>query len=111
MAENNTITLTDASWDADVLKSDVPVLVDFWGERCPACHSVAPLVDALAGQYQGKLKVGKLKVEDNLDTAVRYQVRGIPTFLMIKDGRVVEQRLGAASRSDFVKMIEKHVAV
>jgi thioredoxin 1 len=106
----NALTLTDGSWETDVIESQVPVLVDFWGDGCPPCRTVAPVVDALAREYEGKLKVGKLKVEDNLDTAVRYQVRGIPTFLLIKEGQVVEQRVGAMGKSDFVKMIAKHVA-
>ena len=106
----NAITLTDASWNAEVLQSDAPVLVDFWGEHCPSCHSIAPVVEALASEYRGRLKVGKLKVEDNLDTAVRYQVRGIPMFLLFKGGQVVEQKMGAAAKSDFVKMIDKHVS-
>jgi thioredoxin 1 len=107
----NALTLTDSAWDEDVLQSRVPVLVDFWGDGCPSCRTVAPMVDALANEYQGKLKVGKLKVEDNLDTAVRYQVRGIPTFLLFKDGQVVEQKVGAVGKSEFVKMIANHVAV
>jgi thioredoxin 1 len=106
----NALTLTDGSWETDVIKSPIPVLVDFWGDGCPPCRTVAPVVDALAREYEGKLKVGKLKVEDNLDTAVRYQVRGIPTFLLIKEGQVVEQKVGAMGKSDFVKMIAKHVA-
>jgi thioredoxin 1 len=105
----NAITLTDMSWDSDVLKSPVPVLVDFWGDGCPPCRTVAPIVDALAREYQGRLRVGKLKVEDNIETAVRYRVRGIPMFLLIKDGRVVDQKLGSMNKSDFVKMIGKHI--
>ena len=106
----NTITLSDRSWEADVLQADGPVLVDFWAEWCPPCRAVAPTVDALAEQFQGKLKIGKLNIDDNGDTAVRYQVRSIPMFLLFKGGQVVEQKVGAMSKSDFVKMIEKHVS-
>jgi thioredoxin 1 len=109
MAAINTLTLTDESWESDVLKSDVPVLVDFWADRCGPCQSVSPTVDALADEYRGKLKVGKLKVEDNLDTTVRYQVRGIPMFLLFKGGHVVEQKIGAMGRAELVKMIAAHV--
>jgi thioredoxin 1 len=103
------VTLTDSSWDAEVLGSPLPVLVDFWGQHCPPCHAIAPVIEALAQEYQGRLKVGKLNVEENVDTAVRYQVRGIPMFLIIKNGRVVEQKIGAAGKSEFVKMIDRHV--
>ncbi len=105
----NTVTLTDGSWDTDVLKSDVPVLVDFWAEWCGPCRMVGPTVDAIAEEFKGKLKVGKLNVDDNGDTAMRYQVRGIPMFLLFKGGQVVEQKVGAMGKSDFLKMIEKHV--
>src|ERR1700730_16633369 len=100
---HNTVTLTDGSWDTDVLKSDVPVLVDFWAEWCGPCRMVGPTVDAIAEEYKGKLKVGKLNVDDNGDTAMRYQVRGIPMFLLFKDGQVVEQKVGAMGKSDFLK--------
>jgi thioredoxin 1 len=106
----NTITLSDKSWEADVLEADGPVLVDFWAEWCPPCRAVGPTVDALAEQFQGKLKIGKLKIDDNGDTAVRYQVRSIPMFLLFKGGQVVEQKVGAMGKSDFLKMIEKHIS-
>ena len=107
----NTITLTDGSWDVDVLQSDVPVLVDFWAEWCPPCRAVGPTVEAVAAEYEGKLKVGKLNIDDNGGTAIRYQVRSIPMFLLFKSGQVVEQKVGAMSKADMVKMIEKHSAV
>jgi thioredoxin 1 len=110
MAGNNTITLSDGTWEADVLKSDVPVLVDFWAEWCGPCRMVGPTVDAIAEEFKGKLKVGKLNVDDNGDTAMRYQVRGIPMFLLFKGGKVVEQKVGAMGKSDFLKMITPHVA-
>ena len=106
----NTVTLTDGSWETDVLKSDVPVLVDFWAEWCGPCRMVGPTVDAIAEEFKGKLKVGKLNVDDNGDVAMRYQVRGIPMFLLFKGGQVVEQKVGAMGKGDFLKMIEKHVS-
>ena len=109
MAGQNTQTLTDANWDAEVLNSEVPVLVDFWAEWCGPCRMVGPTVEALAEEYQGKLKVGKLDVDSNGATAMRYQVRGIPMFLLFKGGAIKEQRVGAMGKSDFVKMIGSHL--
>ena len=109
MAGQNTLTLTDGSWDQDVLKSDVPVLVDFWAEWCGPCRMVGPTVEAIADEYNGKLKVGKLNVDENGDTAMRYQVRGIPMFLLFKGGKIVETKVGAMGKSDFQKMVDSHV--
>lgn len=109
MAGANTLTFTDAGWDADVLNSDTPVLVDFWAEWCGPCRMIAPTVDAVADEYTGRLKVGKLNVDDHNGAAARYNVRGIPTLLLFKGGQVVEQRVGAVSKTDLVKMIEPHV--
>ena len=106
----NAVTLTDESWDTEVLQSDLPVLVDFWGERCGPCGQVAPVIDSIALEFEGRLKVGKLNVVDNVDTAVRYRVQGIPMFLLFKGGQVVEQKMGALAKSEFLKMIEKHVS-
>ena len=109
MAGPNTLTLTDASFDRDVLSSDVPVLVDFWAEWCGPCKMMAPTVDAIASEYAGRLKVGKIDVDENGGTAMRYQIRGIPTLLLFKGGRVVDSRVGAVPRSEVLKMIGPHV--
>jgi thioredoxin 1 len=108
MAGPNTLTFTDAGWDTEVLQSDTPVLVDFWATWCGPCRAIAPSVDALADQYAGKVKVGKLDVDSNGATAMRYQVRGIPTLLMIKGGQVVGQLVGGASKSAIQELIDKN---
>jgi thioredoxin 1 len=110
MAGNNTLTFTDASFDAEVLNSDTPVLVDFWAEWCGPCRMMTPTVDAIADDYAGKLKVGKLNVDENGGTAQRYQVRGIPMLLLFKGGKVVDQRVGAMGKSEVQKMIDPHVS-
>lgn len=109
MAGNHTLTFTDNAFDQDVLNSDVPVLVDFWAEWCGPCRMMSPTVDAIASEYAGKLKVGKLNVDDNPGTAQRFFVRGIPTLLLFKGGQLVEQRVGAMGKGDVQKMIDPHV--
>ena len=87
---NEIFEVTDANFDQDVLKSDTPVLVDFWATWCGPCRALAPIVDELAKEYQGKLKVGKMDVDANSSTPMRYKVTGIPTLLVFKGGQVVE---------------------
>ena len=109
MAGPNTLTFSDASFDQDVLRSDVPVLVDFWAEWCGPCRQIAPAIDAIATEFAGKAKVGKVDVDANPGIAMRYNVRGIPTLLLFKGGQVAEQRVGALSKSEIQKMIGAHV--
>ncbi len=109
MASENTLNFTDAAFDQDVINADVPVLVDFWAEWCGPCRMMAPTVDAIAEEYAGKLKVGKLNVDQNQGTAQRFSIRGIPTLLLFKGGQVVEQKVGAVGKSDVQRMIEPHV--
>lgn len=109
MAGQNTLNFNDAAFDADVLQADKPVLVDFWAEWCGPCRMLGPTIDAIADEYEGKIKVGKLNVDENNQTAFRYQVRGIPAILLFKGGKVVDQRVGAVPKSELAKMIEAHV--
>ncbi|MCD6359937.1 MAG: thioredoxin [Armatimonadetes bacterium] len=102
-------TFTDAGFDQEVLKSDIPVLVDFWAQWCAPCLYMAPTIEAIAEAYDGKLKVGKLNVDENGATAMRYNIRAIPTLLLFKGGQVVEQRVGVVGKSDVEKMIEPHL--
>ncbi len=111
MAGDNTLTFTDGSFDTDVLNSDTPVLVDFWAEWCGPCRMMGPTVDQIATDYKGKVKVGKLDVDSNQQTASRYGIRGIPTLLLFKGGQIVEQKVGAIGKNDFVKMLDKYVSV
>jgi thioredoxin 1 len=109
MAGVNTLTFNDASFDNDVLNSEIPVLVDFWAEWCGPCRMMEPTIGAIADDYAGRVKVGKLNVDDNGGAAMRYGVRGIPTLLLFKGGRVVEQRVGAIGKSEVQKMLDAHV--
>jgi thioredoxin 1 len=105
-----TVDITDANFEKEVATSGVPVLVDFWAEWCGPCRMIAPAVEGVAEEYTGKVKVGKVNVDENGETATRFNIRGIPTLLLFKDGKVVDQRVGAVGKGDIVKMITPHVA-
>jgi len=90
---------TDAAFDNDVLQSAVPVLVDFWAPWCGPCRQIAPLIEELAVQYSGKVKIGKVNVDDNPETAQKYDIMNIPTLLLFKDGQVAERFVGLPTRS------------
>jgi thioredoxin 1 len=109
MAGQNVLEFTDANFDTEVLNSGLPVLVDFWAEWCAPCRMIAPTVDAIADEYAGRLKVGKVNVDYNNQTAARYMIRGIPTLLLFRSGKVVDQRVGAVGKAELVKMIEPHL--
>jgi thioredoxin 1 len=110
MADNpNVHDVSDASFEGDILKSAVPVLVDFWAPWCGPCRSVAPIVEDLATQYAGKIKVAKINVDESTDVAMRYQITSIPTFILFKNGEVADRALGALPRSEFVKLIDRNL--
>jgi len=98
--------VTDANFDQEVLKSEKAVLIDFWAPWCAHCRAIAPLIDELAGEYAGRLKVVKINVDDNPETPARYGVRGIPNLLIIKSGQVKEQIVGAVPKSHLVKAVD-----
>jgi thioredoxin 1 len=102
-------TFSDGTWDQEVLHSKTPVLVDFWAEWCQPCKVLAPTIEALAEEYGGKVKVGKLNVEENSVVSAKYQIRGIPTVLIFKDGEVKEQVVGLTSKGKLSELIEKHL--
>jgi thioredoxin 1 len=110
MASNGIVEVTDDNFDSDVLKSDKPVLIDFWAAWCGPCRAIAPIVEELAGEYQGKITVGKMDVDRNSATPTRYKVTGIPTLLVFKNGQVVEQLVGYRSKDDIQKALDRHLA-
>ena len=109
MAANGIIEVTDANFDQDVLKSETPVLVDFWAAWCGPCRAIAPIVEELAKEYDGKVKIGKMDVDRNNATPMRYGVRGIPTLLVFKGGEVKEQIVGYVPKETIQKALDKHV--
>ncbi|MEZ5353261.1 MAG: thioredoxin [Bryobacteraceae bacterium] len=109
MAGQNTLTFTDQAWEQDVLGSTEPVLVDFWAEWCGPCRMMSPTIDAIADDYAGRVKVGKLNVDENGGTAMRYNIRGIPTILVFKGGQVVAQKVGAVGKTDVAALLDSHL--
>jgi len=99
--------LSDQNFEAEVLKAELPTLVDFWAPWCGPCRMVGPLVEELAKQYAGKIKVGKMNVDNNANTAAKYGVRSIPTLILFKAGKVASQTVGAQPKAELIKFIEK----
>ena len=107
MASDKVVQLSDDTFENDVLKSSVPVLVDFWASWCAPCKAISPVVDGLAAEYEGKVKVGKLNVDENPATPGQYGVRGIPTLILLKDGKIVDQVVGAVPKNQLEGLIKK----
>ena len=106
----NIIEITDATFEKEVLQSEVPVLVDFWAPWCGPCRAIAPVIEELAGDYVKKLKVGKCNVDDNPNTPSRFGIRAIPTLIIFKGGNVSEQITGAVAKSQIAAAIDKAVS-
>ena len=100
------IEITDGNFETEVLQSDKPVLIDFWAAWCAPCRMIAPIVEELAQDYDGRIKVGKLDVDVNQQTAIKYGVRSIPTVLIIKDGEVADTIIGALPKQAFIDKLE-----
>ncbi|GAB4181542.1 MAG: thioredoxin [Calditrichia bacterium] len=106
MAGKNVIELTDANWEAEVINSDVPVVVDFWAVWCAPCRLIAPLIDELADEYVGKVKFGKLDVDNNQQTAIKYGIRSIPTLLFFKNGEAADTLIGAVPKDEIKNKVD-----
>lgn len=98
--------VSDASFEADVLQSSTPVLVDYWAAWCGPCKMIAPILEEVAGEYAGRLTVAKLNVDENQDTAAKYGIRGIPTLMLFKDGQAAATKVGALSKSQLTAFLD-----
>ncbi|HET7289653.1 MAG TPA: thioredoxin [Thermodesulfobacteriota bacterium] len=107
MAANGIIELSDTNFDAEVMKSDVPVLVDFWAPWCGPCRAIAPAVEEISSSYQGRIKVGKLNVDENQQTTMKFGIRSIPTLIVFKGGKAVEQIIGAVPKGEIERVVGK----
>ena len=110
MSSDKVVVVTDSEFDSTVLQSERPVVLDFWAEWCQPCKMLAPTIEEIAGEYEDKVKVGKLNVDDNPNTATKYGIRGIPTLLFIKGGKVVQQVTGVKSKAEIKKIIDEDLA-
>ena len=102
--------ISDATFDSDVLQSGQPVLVDFWAEWCGPCKMIAPILDEVAGDFQGRLQVAKMNVDENRDIPAKYGIRGIPTLMLFKDGQLAATKVGAMSKAQLTEFIDKQLA-
>ena len=106
MASDNTVELTDQNWEAEVLNSDKPVLVDFWAEWCMPCRMLSPTIEKLAKDYSGKIKVGKVDTDANRDVSMKYGISAIPTVILFKGGQVAQKFVGLRQEKDFKEALD-----
>ena len=110
MASDLIKQLSDTSFEADVLKSGTPVLVDYWAEWCGPCKMIAPILDEVAGAYQGKLTIAKMNVDENREIPAKFGIRGIPTLMLFKDGQLAATKVGAMSKAQLTAFIDQQLA-
>ncbi|MDD7805159.1 MAG: thioredoxin TrxA [Endozoicomonas sp. (ex Botrylloides leachii)] len=103
------VSVTDSSFEEEVLKAEVPVLVDYWAEWCGPCKMIAPLLDEISQDYSGKMKLCKLNIDENTETPVKYGVRGIPTLMLFKGGSVEATKVGALSKSQLIAFLDSNI--
>jgi len=109
MSSEHIVHVSDASFETDVLNGDLPVLVDFWAEWCGPCRMIAPILDEIADEYAGRLKVAKVNIDENPATPPRFNIRGIPTLILFKEGTVAAQKVGAVSKSQLTAFIDSTI--
>jgi thioredoxin 1 len=106
---NSILHTSDASFEQDVLKSDVPVLLDFWAEWCGPCKAIAPILDEIAAEYDGRVRIAKLNIDENRQTPLKYGVRGIPTLILFKNGAPEAQQVGLVAKSKLAALLDQHL--
>ncbi len=106
---NNIVHVSDESFEQEVLKADTPVLIDYWAEWCGPCKMIAPILEELANEYRHKIKIAKLNIDDNPETPPKYNIRGIPTLMLFKNGKVEATKVGAVSKSQLASFIDSNI--